>query len=146
VRIVIDACVAMKWLAPEADSERAREVFSAWQSGRLQPVAPALIMAEVANALWKKVKRQELHSGQAARLFRDFRLLGVRLIPIDELVFPALDFSFLYNHPVYDCIYVALAVRERSFLLTSDEPMARRFRNLKPKAKQIVRLLRDWRA
>jgi predicted nucleic acid-binding protein len=45
---------------------------------------------------------------------------------------------------VNDCIYVALAVKERGFLVTSDEALARKFTNPKPKAKQVIQLLKNW--
>ena len=53
-RLVVDATVAIKWVVGEADSERAASV----RGRRL--FAPDLLVAECANALWKKVVRREL--------------------------------------------------------------------------------------
>lgn len=144
MRMVLDASVAVKWLLPEEDSEKARHVFSEWNAGRIDLVAPSLLPAEAASALWKKVRKKEVDKGRAAQLFWEFQHLNVPLVPADGLVFSALDFAFLYGHPVYDCIYVALAVRERCRLLTADDAIVRRFRNPKSGSKQLVCLLKDW--
>lgn len=141
MRLVVDASVAVKWLVPEADSEQARRVYSDWKQGLVQLLAPSLLVAEVANVLWKKAKTNELHSAHAAGLFRDFKLLNLSLVPIEGLVLHALDFSFIYKHPVYDCIYVALALRERCPLLTADEEL---FSKISKPVPRMVRLLRDW--
>jgi predicted nucleic acid-binding protein len=141
MRVVLDASVAAKWLVPEPDTEKARRVLVDWKEGRIELVAPSVLLVEVASVLWKKVKKNELHSGDAAGLFREFRHLGLPLVAIEGLIFHALDFSFFYKHPVYDCIYVALAVRERCSLLTADEEL---FQRISKPVPRMVRLLRDW--
>ena len=142
MRVVLDASVAVKWLLPEADSEKARGVLSAWNAGRLELVAPDLLLGEVANVLWKKAGKRELDRRQAARLFGDFMLLNLPLVAVKSLVLAALDFSFLHEHPVYDCIYVALAAREQCALLTADRKL---FQTFSKSALRMVLLLRDWK-
>ena len=144
MRMVLDASVAVKWLLPEVGSEKARSVFSEWNAGRVELVAPNLLPAEIASALWKKVRRKEADRWHAAQLFWEFQHLNIPLLPAESLVSSALDFAFLYGHPVYDCIYVALAVRERCRLLTADDAIVRKFRNPKSGAKQLVCRLKDW--
>lgn len=146
MRMVLDASVAVKWLLPEEESEKARHVFLDWNAGRIELAAPSLLPVEVASALCKKVRKKEVDRGRAAQLFWEFQRLNLPLVPAENLVFSALDFAFLYGHPVYDCIYVALAVRDRCCLLTADDVLVRRFRNPKPGARQFVCLLKDWRS
>lgn len=141
--LVLDSSVAMKWLLPEAGSAIARRVYGEWQGGRFTLVAPSLILAEVANALWKKVRRHELYRQHAARLFGEFLRLGLPVVPADGLVFHALGFSLRYDHPVHDCIYMALAAREQCALLTADESLSRKFSAHEQK---MVRLLSEWPA
>lgn len=76
-------------------------------------------------------------------MFREFCILGVPLIPAEGLVPAALDFSFLYKHPVYDCIYVALAITEQWALLTADTKL---FRTFSKSALRMIRLLKDWQS
>ncbi|HUY12806.1 MAG TPA: type II toxin-antitoxin system VapC family toxin [Terriglobia bacterium] len=60
MRVVLDASVAVKWLLPEADSEKAQDVLLDWNAGRLELVVPGLLLAEVANVLWKKAGKREI--------------------------------------------------------------------------------------
>lgn len=53
---VIDASVAVKWLAEEEFSTQAFQLLF----GEIRLIAPDLIFAEVANALWKMQRRGEL--------------------------------------------------------------------------------------
>ena len=58
-RLVIDASIAVKWVVPEPDCDRAEAL-------RDHPlVAPDLLFAECANVLWKKVRRGELSKDEA---------------------------------------------------------------------------------
>jgi predicted nucleic acid-binding protein len=142
VTVVLDASVAAKWLLPEPDSDKALVVLSAWNQGLLALIAPDLVSIEIANTLWKAAARGLIDSGCAVDLFTRFEALRLPLVPTADLVRGALDFSFLFKHPLYDCIYATLAVRERCDLLTADE---RLFHALRP-AITAVRLLKNWSA
>ena len=50
--LVVDASIAVKWVLPEPDSERARALIL-----RGDLTAPDLLRLEVANALWKQARR-----------------------------------------------------------------------------------------
>jgi predicted nucleic acid-binding protein len=52
-----------------------------------------------------------------------------RLVPTAPLRARALDLALRRDHPVYDCLYVALAQREGLPLLTADRRLAERFRD-----------------
>ena len=58
-RLVIDASVAVKWVVPEPDSDRAEALLDHALG------APDLLFAECANVLWKKVRRGELSKDEA---------------------------------------------------------------------------------
>jgi predicted nucleic acid-binding protein len=53
---VVDASVVIKWFVPEVHSDAARRLLERSH----QYVAPDLLYAETANAIWKKVRRGEL--------------------------------------------------------------------------------------
>jgi predicted nucleic acid-binding protein len=112
--VIIDASVAFKWLVPEADSDAARSWI-----GRTELLAPALIYTEIANALWKLVRRREIaEEGAATRLGRLPYL--VRTIEDAPLVPRAFDLAVELGHPVYDCLYLAAAEALDDELLTAD--------------------------
>jgi predicted nucleic acid-binding protein len=118
--MVIDASVAFKLVVEEPDSGEA----VAWL-GRTELVAPTLIHAEVGNALWKQVLRKEIVADDelGARLAD----LGSYIRTVDELPFVprALELAIELRHPMYDCVYLAVAEAEEDRLLTADRHFVR---------------------
>ncbi|WP_051341458.1 type II toxin-antitoxin system VapC family toxin [Azospirillum halopraeferens] len=103
MRVVVDANVAIKWAVPEAGTERALRVLDA------DPVVPDLFFAEVANVLWKKVRRGELSDAEAASASEALLVLDYDVAPTASLLRTALDLACRTGHPAYDFHYVALA-------------------------------------
>lgn len=118
--LVVDASVALKWLVPEVDHAAALRVL---ESGR-DLVAPDLISVEVANAIWKKVQRQELTAKHAREMIADFSTLAVETIALRRLVDDALDVALAIGRTVYDSAYVALAMRLETQVVTADRRLA----------------------
>ncbi len=61
MNLVVDASVAIKWLVAEAGHEHAANLLLKFPSLR----APDLVAIEVANVLWKKVRKCEITAKQA---------------------------------------------------------------------------------
>jgi predicted nucleic acid-binding protein len=125
--LVVDASVATKWVMPEENSERAIAL-------RDQPddlIAPALIVSEIGNAIWKRVMWRELRREDAVLAAEIAVGLITRLVPIDDLVARALEIAIDLQHPIYDCFYLALAEREGVPLVCADEPLIRKAKKLK---------------
>jgi predicted nucleic acid-binding protein len=118
--VIVDASVAFKWLMPEENDDRAFALI-----GSAALAAPSLLVAEVANALWKKAHKGEIES--AISFEAEFASLAtiVTLLDGTPLVGRALAIGRALDHPVYDCLYLALAEAERDQLVTAD----RRFLN-----------------
>jgi predicted nucleic acid-binding protein len=114
LRTVVDASVAIKWILPEAGSDAA----AALQGDEL--LAPAWWLAEAANALWKRAARGVITAAEAARLLSKLRNAPVAAIPVEPDVDAALALAIELRHPIYDCIYLALAIREKAVLVTAD--------------------------
>lgn len=112
--LVIDASVAVKWVLDEAGADAAFAL-------QTQPLtAPALWLVEAGNALWKRVSRGELSPEGA-----DIRLaaLGgspVMTTPVELDLAAALSLATALNHPIYDCLYLAAAIREDAVTVTDD--------------------------
>jgi len=60
MNLVVDASVAVKWLFEEPDSERAEALLASAGEDGLKLVAPTILPAEVANALWKRMRRGDM--------------------------------------------------------------------------------------
>jgi predicted nucleic acid-binding protein len=138
--IVVDASVAAKWLFREAQADRARMLLEESRAGRLSLLAPELLLAEVGNALWKRVYRERLRADEVKVHYARFTRLCPRLIRISGLTEAALHLALEHRHPVYDCLYVALALEASCDLVTADEKLHHAFSPIFPQ----VRLLRDW--
>jgi predicted nucleic acid-binding protein len=113
---VVDASVAMKWLIPEASSDRAATLLD-HPAGL---IAPELLMVEAANVLWRKAARREISGGEAGRALALLDRSGLELRPVRPLVARALELARTLEHPVYDCVYLTLAERERVPLVSAD--------------------------
>jgi predicted nucleic acid-binding protein len=113
---VIDASVAVKLGVEEIDSERARAIVTRAQ----HVIAPELVVAEVANALWKKERL-----GQSNPQHRTAALASAvgafdELVPLRALAEEALALAVRLRQPVYDCFYLALANARGSTFVTAD--------------------------
>jgi predicted nucleic acid-binding protein len=114
--LVVDASVAVKWVLPEAASERAIAIR---QDGE-DLIAPALVYAEVGSAIWRAVLRGDVTATEAPRALSAVVTHYRRIIPLAELAESALQLAMQLRHPIYDCFYLALAQRERCPLITAD--------------------------
>lgn len=117
--LVIDASVAVKWFAPEPLHESARALLESSD----QRVAPDWLLIEVANVLWKQQRRGSLTSAEASRILT----LLPQLLPLQagrDLVVAASDIAIALDHPVYDCLYLALTENIGGQLVTADQELA----------------------
>ncbi len=137
--VVVDASIAVKWFVPEEESGRADELVA----NRIRLLAPKLIVGEVANAFWKKVQKGLL-SPEAARerlsvLPRYFDLL----LDLDDLVGSALALACVYDHPIYDLVYLEAAKQHNAVFVTADRRLVRKLAGT-PEGDMVVHLT-DWR-
>ena len=114
--LVVDASVAIKWFVQESRSDAARAVLDFGEP----LVAPDLVVPEACNAAWKKVKRGEISEEQGAAVARALPMSFDRLTPTAELAPRAFAIGHRFDHPVYDCFYLALAETESATLVTDD--------------------------
>jgi predicted nucleic acid-binding protein len=114
VTIVIDASVAVKWILDEPGSEAAVALRDQ------ELIAPALWLAEAANALWRRARIGEISDDQATALFSELRNAPVASVAIEPHLEAALKLATEICHPVHDCVYLALALHHRTHVVTAD--------------------------
>jgi predicted nucleic acid-binding protein len=134
VTIVIDASVALKWVLDEPGAVAADALLSE------DLIAPGLWLVEAANALWRRVRRHEITADQAKSSLTELHNAPVATVASDIDLDAALRLAIALDHPVYDCLYLAMAVREGAHMITAD----RRLHAAAEKAsdlKGVVRLL-----
>jgi len=105
VNFVVDASVVVKWFVQEELRAEARELLRRDEAF----YAPALVLAEISNTLWKKVLRNEISDEQAHSVSHRSHDPFSRLYPLDVLNRRALEIALDLRHPVYDCFYLACA-------------------------------------
>lgn len=132
--VVVDASVALKWVLDEPGREAADALLDQ------ELVAPALWLLEAANALWRRARRGELTGAEARERLGELFNAPVTTTPIENDLLAAAEFAHALGHPVCDCLYLAAAIREDTFVVTAD----RRFHEAvaqSPTLKESVRLL-----
>lgn len=117
---VVDASVVVKWFVPEIHSDAARRLLSLPHTY----LAPDLVFAETANVIWKKIRRGELTAEQGRQLVDDIGLIAVETVSCRSLAADAHELARTTGRTVYDAMYLALAARLETRMITADERLA----------------------
>ena len=115
--VVVDASVVIRWFVPEVGSDAASRLLAG--DDRLE--APDLLFSEIANAIWKKVIRGQLTRAESQLLVSDIENIAVDTTPCRALANDAHAIALLTSRSVYDSMYVALARRLDTRVITADE-------------------------
>lgn len=130
--LVIDASVIVKWFLPEAGSAEARALADE------KLVAPELWISETANALWKRRARGDFGQDVVDVFLASLAGSPIEATPISDDVAAALALAAQLRHPVYDCLYLACALRRETQVVTAD----RRFFTVVAKAPDLASHIR----
>ena len=76
--------------------------------------------SEVANALWRKARLGQIERGDAGAALASLPDMPVRWNDDETVGADAVRFALALDHPVYDCVYLALAHRIGAVMLTAD--------------------------
>ena len=114
---MVDASVVVKWLVDEVHSEEAAALLS----GGTTVIAPALVFAEAANALWAMRRRGDISPDDLVDAVEALRAAPVAIpVPTLQLTAVAARLAVDLDHPIYDCFYLALAVQTQYPVVTAD--------------------------
>ena len=116
MRFVVDASVAVKLLVDEPGSDAARELTASGEELH----APRLMASEVANALWRKARLGQIGRADAGAALAWMTEMPVRWNDDEAVSADAVRLALALDHPVYDCVYLALAQRIGAVMLTAD--------------------------
>ncbi len=136
---VLDASVVAAAFFQEDFAEQARALLV---SGR-EMHAPDLVYAELANVIWKRFTRGEIDQEEAGLLLADFLRLGLETTPSADLAEPALQLALATGRTVYDCLYLALAVKTETVFYTADKRFINALADT-PLAKHIAWIGGKW--
>lgn len=114
---VVDASVAVKWLVQEPFSDEAAQLLN----DELTLVAPELLFAETTNALWAMCRRGDIGKADMVEAVSVLKTVPVAIpASMRQLAAPAGRLAVDLDHPVYDCVYLALALQEQVPVITAD--------------------------
>ena len=116
MRLVVDASVAVKWLVEEEQSELAERLLG----GAHDLYAPRLMVSEVSNALWTKVRRHQIRRDEAEVFVTAIAGMPLRWFDDEHICADAVRLALALDKPIYDCIYLALGHRLGATLVTAD--------------------------
>ena len=120
--LVIDASVACKWFFEEPLSSEARSLATS----NTVFTAPDMILAECANVAWRRVRSRAAPQAQAQAFLKTLPHWFDSLTPSERLHETAFAMAVALNHSVYDCLYLALAEREQTRMVTADRVFFKR--------------------
>lgn len=117
-----DASLAAKWLVNEEGTGAAVALLEQWADREIAVAAPPLLLIEVTNALYKRIRRGELALSEAVALLRQLLELGIALESPEGLHQSSLELAEQLGLPAtYDSYYLALAASLGCELWTADE-------------------------
>jgi predicted nucleic acid-binding protein len=141
MKYVIDCSVAFKWVVAETDTPKAVKLRDDFRNAVHELLVPDLFPTEIANALLVSERRGRLSPGDSTVLLKDI----LRTLPA---IHPALPDLLPRAHAlaastvasVYDCLYVALAEREKCDLITADSKLVKNLQGAFPFIKELASL------
>ena len=135
---VLDSCVALKWVLPKADSDKARRLRADFRNALVELLAPDVFPAEVGHSLARAERRGIIAFPQGSILLADVFSTPPQLFPsYPDVITRAFEIASQRRAGVYDCLYVALAEQEGCDLVSAD---TRLINNLGPHFPFVVPL------
>jgi predicted nucleic acid-binding protein len=117
--MIIDANVATYWCVQTPSTTAAKVILS-----RPDLRAPALIRIETTHALLKYLRGGLITHDQFRDGIQGIQDAIVEFADDGHLLGVGTDLALANSHPIYDCLYLALALERREPLATADRRMA----------------------
>jgi predicted nucleic acid-binding protein len=121
-KVVVDASIILAKLLPdEAARPKIKKLFSSFEKGAVDFLAPSLLRYEVANALRSAIKQKRLAKNTGVKLLEAFLRLP---IIYEEINYEeTLAISLGENLSFYDAAYVFLSSRKNIALKSLDQKL-----------------------
>ncbi len=123
--IVIDASVLAKAIVREEDSDKALNIIEAHTDGKIELVAPSLIIYEIGNVLWRSgMNGRSLH-----KYIENILSLGIKLInvPFERTMLKEVGkISTTKDLTFYDASYLSIAIILNKKLVTVDKEIMKK--------------------
>ena len=135
VSLVLDTSAVVKWFVEEVESSEMRRIRDLFLRGEVVVYVPSLLFVELANAL-RYVRG--LTSMDVVNALKALSILHLNVVDSMEVLDKAIEIAFNANVTVYDAVYVALARATNSKLVTYDNELLGKFKDIARKASQVI--------
>jgi predicted nucleic acid-binding protein len=125
VTLVVDASVALKWFLP-AEFLGANALAVVKSGSAL--IAPDILIAEVCNGVWRSARLGRIAQAQLPEVAAILPRFFDSLIDAASLAQRAVAIAVELDHPVYDCLYVALTEARQAMLVSADKRLIEKLR------------------
>lgn len=125
---VVDASVAGRWhLRDEGIFQRQCDlVIQRYVGDQLKLIAPDCLVYEFGSLISAAARDKRISVEHGRQILRAFQDWYIDLMPTEGQAQRALELSVLYDHPIYDCYYMALAESLRRPYIHADEVLHRK--------------------
>ncbi|HEY2414294.1 MAG TPA: type II toxin-antitoxin system VapC family toxin [Pirellulaceae bacterium] len=139
MRYVLDSSVALKWVLPEVNSDKAERLRDRARQGDDDFIAPDFFPIECGHALFRAEAKGILKSGEPAKLLAALLQDCPQLLSTRQLLRRAAGFCNVWRKPwFYDAQYVALAEEQQVQFITADTKL---IHHVKPDFPDILDLV-----
>ena len=125
--LVVDPNVALKWFLSEPEEPHGGEALAILRDGAA-PVAPDFLIAEVCNAAWRSARLGRISQAQLGEIAANLPRFFDALVSATGLAPRAVAIAARPDHPLYNCLYLALAEAEQADLVTADTQLVGKVR------------------
>ena len=116
--MIVDASVVLSAFFPDEDQVQAQALIREHVIGRVELVAPTLLLYEVTNAVVQAQRRGRISDEQAGNVLTSFEGLRIALRPVTwQQILPL---ALRFDRSAYDAAYLALAEITEQPLITGD--------------------------
>ena len=116
--MIVDASVVLGAFFPDEDQAQAQALIREHVMGRVELIAPTLLLYEVTNAVVQAQRRGRISDEQAGNVLTSFEGLGISLRPVSWQ--QMLPLALRFDRSAYDAAYLALAETSEQPLITGD--------------------------
>jgi len=115
--IVVDASVVGGWFF----SEPLKAAADHYLGSQYTRYAPDLLIQEFASIVRNKTRMGLITKAEGIQIIQDFHTLkAIQFIQTENLLENAYQMAIDFDHPVYDCFYLATAEKLNNVLVTAD--------------------------
>jgi predicted nucleic acid-binding protein len=141
-QVILDTNVIIALLTNEEETEKALALYQYLVSQDYQILIPEYLPVEFYSVVRRKEQLKQISPEVAREVLRTFRDLNLKIVPVDQSI---LNVAYtiatdMKQNTIYDTLFLAVAQRYTSFLISADNKFISAARTLYPS----VCTLRSW--